>query len=132
MTTPVAQSAAGTDIAMTAPVAQANTADGYAVSFMLPSTYTLETAPEPLDPTVYIRAVPGRGARGRAVQRLLAERQLRGAVRTPAGVPAKRGLVAAGEPRVARYDPPFTPPFLRRNEILIPLGDYEPPGKAPK
>ncbi|MEI7881439.1 MAG: heme-binding protein [bacterium] len=30
------------------------------------------------------------------------------------------GLIAAGEPIWARYNPPFTPWFMRRNEILVP------------
>lgn len=121
MTAPVTQGSAGTDIAMTAPVAQAAAPGGYAVSFMLPSSYTRETAPQPTDPDVYIRAVP---AETLAVVRFSGfwsdanyrrqEARLRQFV-------DERGLQVAGEPRLARYDPPFTPPFLRRNEILIPV-----------
>ena len=36
----------------------------------------------------------------------------------------KRGLTKAGEPVWARYDPPFMPLFLRRNEVLIPVEKF--------
>jgi hypothetical protein len=34
---------------------------------------------------------------------------------------AARGLVATGDAEIARYNPPFMPTFLRRNEVLIPV-----------
>jgi hypothetical protein len=36
----------------------------------------------------------------------------------------KRALIKAGEPVWARYDPPFMPWFLRRNEVLIPIENF--------
>jgi len=36
----------------------------------------------------------------------------------------KRGLIKTGEPVWARYDPPFMPWFLRRNEVLIPVEKF--------
>jgi hypothetical protein len=124
MTAPVTQSGdptRGEKIAMTAPVSQV--ADGKAsrVAFVLPAAYSLETAPKPLDPTVQVRAVPARVVAvwrysGRWTEANYAdnERQLRGAMK-------QRGLQASGEPILARYNPPFTPWFMRRNEILIPV-----------
>jgi len=32
-----------------------------------------------------------------------------------------RGLIARGDPVLARYNPPFTPWFMRRNEVSIPV-----------
>ena len=62
MTAPVEQSQGrGSEkIAMTVPVQQSNSAEGWRVAFMLPSKYTLETAPQPRDPRVRVREVPGR------------------------------------------------------------------------
>jgi len=125
MTAPVTQ-AEGRRIAMTAPVSQARregaTEDGpWVVQFMMPSGYTLETLPEPLDPAVRFRQVPARRvaaitysgtwAESRYLEQLA---RLRQAMR-------REQLQAAGEPVWARYDPPWRPWFLRRNEILIDL-----------
>src|SRR5512139_1344979 len=59
MTAPVAQAPAPAKIEMTAPVTQAAADGGYVVQFSMPSTYTLETLPEPLDPQVKLKQVPG-------------------------------------------------------------------------
>lgn len=123
MTAPVTQSAAparGEKIAMTAPVTQSASDAGYTVAFVVPSKYTLDTVPRPRDPQVGIRAVPARlvaawrySGRWTADNYREHEADLRRAM-------ASRGLAATGEPILARYDPPFMPSFLRRNEVLIP------------
>jgi hypothetical protein len=120
MTAPVTQSR-GEKISMTAPVSQVADGKAYVVAFTLPSNYTLATAPKPLDPTVRIRAVPaqriacwrysGRWTSGnfREHEALLRERI------------KARGLIPGGDAVLARYNPPFTPWFMRRNEIMIPV-----------
>jgi hypothetical protein len=120
MTAPVTQSR-GEKIEMTAPVSQVADGRAFLVAFTLPSTYTLATAPKPLDPTVQIREVPaqlmacwrysGRWTAGnyRDNDALLRERL------------EARGLITRGDTILARYNPPFTPWFLRRNEVLIPV-----------
>jgi len=60
MTVPVAQTESNKKIAMTVPVQQTQAAEGWRVAFMLPSEYTLETAPQPTDSRVKIRAIPGK------------------------------------------------------------------------
>ena len=120
MTTPVTQ-VKGEKIAMTAPVTQVAEGDSYRVAFIVPSKYTAETVPVPTDPKVEIREVPAaRVAVWRYSGRWTQERydemeqQLRKAMAT-------RGLSAAGPPVLARYNPPFMPWFMRRNEVLIPV-----------
>lgn len=120
MTAPVTQSA-GEKISMTAPVVQVADGNAYLVAFTLPASYTLATAPKPLDPTVQIRQVPaqhiaswrysGRWTANnyRETEALLRERL------------EELGLIARGAPVLARYDPPFKPWFMRRNEVLIPV-----------
>lgn len=119
MTAPVTQ-VKGEKIAMTAPVTQVAAGDSYRVAFIVPSRYTAATVPKPLDPRVEIRAVPAQRVAawrysGRWTQERYdeMERQLRKAM-------AARGLHAAGPAVLARYNPPFMPWFLRRNEVLIP------------
>jgi hypothetical protein len=60
MTAPVSQKRKGEEIKMTAPVGQRRIQEKWAVSFMMPATYTLETLPEPDDPGVTLRRVPAR------------------------------------------------------------------------
>jgi hypothetical protein len=123
MTAPVAQGASGSQaIAMTAPVAQVR-GDGAAwrIQFFMPAKYTLETLPAPNDPAVHIVQVP---AQDYAVLRFTGSR-------SPPAVAAKTqaltsGLAGArwrivGEPSAWFYDPPWTAPFLRRNEVAAPV-----------
>jgi len=58
MTAPVSQEPMGDKIKMTAPVGQKRTQGKWAVSFMMPDSYTLETLPVPEDPEVTLRQVP--------------------------------------------------------------------------
>ncbi len=129
MTAPVTQDKKGAKIAMTTPVAQDASASGWRVAFMLPAMYTVDTAPRPTDKRVYIRQVPGKLVAtlrysgrwtNRNVERYTAD--LWKAIQAA-------GVTATGEPVVARYDPPFTPPFMRRNEISLPVNRL--PATAP-
>ncbi|MEI6168457.1 MAG: heme-binding protein [bacterium] len=121
MTAPVAQEARGGKIAMTAPVGQQAAQGGWAVSFMMPANYTLQTLPLPTDPTLSVREVP---ARRMAVIRYSGtwsqERYLENKEQLDSWI-LKKGFTATGEPVWARYNPPFTLWFLRRNEVLIPI-----------
>jgi len=121
MTAPVAQAPAPVKIEMTAPVSQAPVSGGYVVQFTMPGEYTLETLPEPLDPQVKLRKIPG----GRfAVIRYSGtwsdrnyEEHLEKLER---GVEAA-GLRTTGSPIYSRYNAPFVPWFMRRNEIWLKL-----------
>lgn len=121
MTAPVAQEARE-KIAMTAPVGQERTPTGYAVSFMMPAGYTLETLPVPADPAVNLRQVPARRMAAIRYSGGWSEAGFRKHKQELEGWMRAKGLEAAGEVVWARYNPPFMPWFLRRNEVLIPLG----------
>ena len=124
MTAPVTQSSSaprGEKIAMTAPVSQVADGRAFLVAFTLPSTVTLATAPKPRDPTVRIRDVPPQLiACWRYSGRWTAANYRESETRLREGIKA-RGLVASGDAILARYNPPFTPWFMRRNEVLIPV-----------
>jgi hypothetical protein len=124
MTAPVTQSRSESrseKIAMTAPVSQVADGDAYRVAFTLPATYTLKTAPKPLDPTVQIREVPAQVMACWRYTGRWTESNYRDNEKLLLEQIGKRGLVARGEPVLARYDPPFAPWFMRRNEVLIPV-----------
>lgn len=122
MTAPVTQMPAPAEMAMTAPVTQAAApGGGQLIQFVLPAGVTLDTAPEPLDPRVQLRAVP---ARQWAVIRYSgtwsqANYEEHLALLTTAL--QKAGIATQGAPVWARYNGPFTPWFLRRNEIWLGL-----------
>ena len=108
-----------TKIAMTSPVTQDRVGDRYRVRFMMPSSFTGDSLPTPKDAQVTISEVGpqllaairygGRWSRD-GYERHLA--MLREALEDA-------GRTVVGEPIWARYDPPWTPWFRRRNEVLI-------------
>ena len=106
---------------MTAPVNQERAGEKWRITFLMPSRYSLETLPEPLDSRVKLVEIPPRllaaikysGTWGRERYEDK-ERRLRELI-------LQRGLKIVGEPIFARYNPPFMPWFLRRNEVLIPV-----------
>ena len=121
MTAPVSQQPMGERIKMTAPVGQQRVKEGWIVSFMMPGSYTLETLPQPEDPKVTLREVPARRMAAVRYSGFWSEKSyLQHKLKLESWI-HKMGLTIAGDPIWARYNPPFTPWFLRRNEILIPV-----------
>lgn len=121
MTAPVTTTRSET-IEMTAPVTTTRSADGYTVAFTLPAKYTLASSPIPNDTSVHLREVPSRIVAvirfsGRWSESSMSERE-----QELVQWMKLNGYPAAGTPVIARYDPPFMPWFLRRNEIQIPTG----------
>lgn len=117
MTAPVAQDPMR--IAMTAPVAQAATPGGYRIRFFLPAA--LRDPPVPNDARVSITEVPAETVavlRFTGVPSPAAVAAAR--ARLEAALPATR-WVAAGEVVGWFYDPPWTIPALRRNEVAVPV-----------
>jgi len=126
MTTPVIQQPAESKkIAMTTPVIQEpreNTeADTHWVSFIMPSGYEMDELPEPNNDDVRLERVPAQtlavirftwlGGMDRMYKK---EDKLRHAL-------AADGIEVTGKPIYAQYDPPWTLPFLRRNEVMLPV-----------
>jgi len=118
MTAPVTQRASE-KMPMTAPVMQQAEQGAWRGRFVMPSRFTLETLPKPNNPAVTLRAEP---ACLRAVIRFsgrpVADR-LKEQTGDPMAFIEVRVLPVAGEPVYAFYDPPWTLPFLRRNEVMV-------------
>jgi hypothetical protein len=121
MTAPVTQAAVPVKLEMTAPVTQTVAPGGFLVQFVLPKGVTVANAPEPLDSRVRLREVPpsqvavirfsGFWSASNYDEHLA---KLQAALRTA-------DLAWAGEPVYSRYNAPFTPWFMRRNEIWLRL-----------
>ena len=121
MTAPVTQTAVPVRMDMTAPVTQAAVVGGVRVQFVLPKGLTLATAPEPIDPRVQLRVVPaGTWAVIRYSGTWSQANYLEHLSELKASLEAV-GVATQGEPVLARYNAPFTPWFMRRNEIWLAL-----------
>lgn len=119
MTAPVGQR--GIELPMTAPVGQRRDGGTWTVSFTMPAGSSRATLPAPDDPRVVLEELgPARVAVVRFSGRWK-EDSMRERTDALARWASARGLRAAGEPEVNRYDPPFKPWFLRRNEVWLPV-----------
>ena len=125
MTSPVGQTSASQKIEMTSPVGQQKQDGKWVVSFMMPASFTLETTPEPNDPNVSIREVPTRLMAAVRYSGFWSEKSYRLYLATLQDWIASNRLTPLGEPTWARYNPPLTPWFLRRNEILLPVSSQK-------
>jgi len=109
----------GEKISMTAPVTGQQTELGWRFAFVLPTGYTLDTAPLPSNTSVKLKQIPARKV---AVVRYTGswnETAYEENLELLQQWMERNRLEAASLPRVAAYDPPWTLPFLRRNEALI-------------
>jgi hypothetical protein len=122
MTAPVIQQQAGERLAMTAPVIQEQATDtSWVVSFVLPGSRPLAEYPVPDDDRVMLRAVPAQSAVALRWSGRWTARNVDARTAELTAWLARAGRVPVGEPRWARFDPPWKPPFARRNEIVIPI-----------
>jgi hypothetical protein len=124
MTAPVALKPAGETIDMTAPVSQTREAgkQAWVVRFTMPRAYTLASLPRPNDPAVRLRELPP----SRQAVLKFSGWALEGAVKARTAEllkdAATRHLKIIGPVTLAQYDPPWTLWFMRRNEVMAPVG----------
>ena len=111
--------AANQKISMTTPVFMSGVATNSKMAFVLPSKIEPSAVPQPSDGAVTIRKIEGghfcvyRYSGGRSgTKESDAIEQLRSWMQS-------QNLPAQSEPIFAFFDPPWTPPFLRRNEVMI-------------
>lgn len=121
MTAPVVQELLSEKIAMTAPVVQQPDESGWRIAFVVPAEYSCETAPEPTDPRVSLRLVPERLVAAVRFSGTWGEERFTGHEDELREWLTEHGLRPLGEAVYARYNPPFTPWFMRRNEVMIPV-----------
>ena len=127
MTAPVTAEPQSSKISMTAPVTleptsaamTMQTAKQWRISFVMPSQYTLENIPKPKNNAVRLKEIPGKYF---AVQTYSGFNTLARVQRKTDETlewAGKRSLKMIGTPQISRYDPPWTLPMFRRNEILV-------------
>ncbi len=122
MTAPVTQNPE--PIAMTAPVAQSQGQDGvWTVAFVMPVGSTLETLPTPAGNDVRLEVRPAQRVAAIRFSGRWTDSNFADKTAELTRWMKARDLSPAGSPTYAFYNPPFTPWFMRHNEILIPIGD---------
>jgi hypothetical protein len=118
MTAPVTQQGSE-KIAMTAPVTQQGDGNIWRVRFVMPSSYTMETLPKPNNPAVKLKEI---GAKRYAVIRfsgMAGEDNLKRRTEELNAFISAKNLTLLSAPTYAFYNPPWTLPFLRRNEVMV-------------
>ena len=119
MTAPVTMQPKSEKISMTAPVSMEQKGEKWSMHFVMPSQYTLKTLPKPNNPAVTIRQVEG------SKYAVIRFSGLAGKSKTEKKTVElkkwlkSRNITSIDEPELARYNPPWTLPFLRRNEVMI-------------
>ena len=119
MTAPVTQQKNSENIPMTAPVTQTGDANAWVIRFVMPAGYTMETLPKPNNKAVTLKEISkSRYAvirfSGMAGSQSLKEHtlELESFIRA-------NSLRTKSEPTYSFFNPPWTLPFMRRNEVMI-------------
>lgn len=119
MTAPVLIEPRPEKISMTAPVVIEQSSAGWRVNFVMPSQYTLATLPKPNNSLVKIKSVPAKKFAVIRFSGLVDEEKMSEKVSDLEQWINSKQLKVIGNAELARYNPPWTLPFLRRNEVLI-------------
>jgi hypothetical protein len=118
MTAPVTQQG-NAKIAMTAPVTQQGSDNTWRVRFVMPSKYTMETLPKPNNPAVELRQIPAKRFAVIRFSGMAGEDSLERHTKELDGFLEAKKIAPLSLPTYAFYNPPWTLPFLRRNEVLV-------------
>ncbi|SER87502.1 SOUL family heme-binding protein [Natrinema salaciae] len=121
MTAPVAIRGESESVPMTAPVRTDMDGDGVTMAFFLPSTYGPARAPTPTDPTVSLVVEPPRTVAVRRFSWYATDDRVDREQDRLREELARRGLEARDDPSLLQYNDPWTPPFMRTNEIEVDL-----------
>ena len=116
----------GLKMNMTVPVTRQQTEpDRYRYRFVMEKAYSAGDLPRPKDDSVSIVNVPGGHFAAARYRGRRNETQYRRAESTLLAALERDGVATAGPPFSAVYDGPFTPPVMRRNEVLVPIEWHE-------
>lgn len=109
----------GETVSMTAPVRTNHHEDTVTMAFYLPAEYTPESAPVPTDQDVRLVVEPERTVAVRQFSWYATEGRVDRERRTLLEALDERGIEIRDEPALFQYDDPWTPPFMRRNEVAV-------------
>ena len=119
MTAPVTMESKSEKISMTAPVSMEQTGGQWRVHFVMPGQFTLDTLPKPNNPAVTLREIPSSNYAVIRFSGLAGEDKVANKTADLMAWLVSKGITPIGKPELARYNPPWTLPFLRRNEVMV-------------
>jgi len=108
-------------IAMTAPVASTHAGNDWFVTFSMPSAYSMQTLPRPNDSRVELVEVPAQRTAVLSFSGWVSQDKMNDKEHALRSELARARIETRGAAVLAQYNPPWTLPFLRRNEIQIPV-----------
>ncbi|NQX87802.1 MAG: heme-binding protein [Halioglobus sp.] len=109
-------------IAMTAPVETRMPPDGY-MAFTMPTEYNMDQLPHPEDRRVSLHSLPARRMAVIAFSGWATDGKVDQKTKELLSVLAAHDVETLGRPALNQYDPPWTPPWRRRNEVVVQLAD---------
>jgi effector-binding domain-containing protein len=118
MTAPVTQQGSE-KIAMTAPVTQQGDGNIWRVRFVMPSSYTMEALPKPNNPAVKLKEIGAKRYAAIRFSGMADEDSLKRRTKELNAFISAKNLTLLSAPTYAFYNPPWTLPFLRRNEVMV-------------
>ena len=108
------------NIAMTAPVLQEQNAEqSWIVSFVMPAGMTLNQLPLPADSKVHLREIPEHLAAALAFSGITTAQRVKEKEEQLRNILSEAGIQTIGSLKIARFDPPWKPGFMRRNEVIL-------------
>ena len=113
----------GEEVAMTAPVRTATDETGVTMAFYLPADFTAESAPVPTDERVSLVVEPERTLAVREFSWYATQRRVDAQRRRLMAALAGRDIELIESPFLLQYNDPWTPPFMRRNEVAVEIDD---------
>ena len=116
---PEAEKPASQKISMTAPVIMQQASGRWRMYFVMPSQYTLSTLPTPNNVAVTLRELPENRMAVLRFSGLAGEEKTSKKIAELLAWLKSKEITPTGEPQLARYNPPWTLPFLRRNEVMV-------------
>ena len=122
MTAPVTVEPQSSKIAMTAPVTiepQSGSAQQWRVHFVMPSQYTLANIPKPKNSAVTLHELPNKYFVVHRYSGFNTESRVQEKTDEALAWAKQQSLKVVGTPQLSRYDPPWTLPMFRRNEIMV-------------
>ena len=120
MTAPVIEHRQGEQsIAMTAPVTVNVEGESHTIAFGMPRSYTLATLPTPTDPRVTLVEIPAKKMAAKRFSLWRTERGVQSKKRALLSALSRDHVHTRGELYYAGYNPPWTPPWMMRNEVLV-------------
>ncbi len=111
----------GVKIPMTAPVFMETEGNSGSMSFVMPASYSMESTPKPTDPDLKVYNLTDMTYAVIQFTGLLNSKNILEHREILENWIDTKGLEISGNYKTAGYNPPFTIPALRRNEVLIPV-----------